>query len=287
MFYFQTVFQTAMNGIDSGGTTAGVVSIAQYLLLGCLLFGVYEAWARGGDSQMLGVTAMRFFAVGLVMINYGVVFRDVNNGFNSVANFIDSSSAGGVDVFKLWMNDLGTYWNTNGITSLWGMITGAFTGALESLLLLVGYLVFPITYGLFSLFYALYGSILYVVGPFVLALYPAFGFGALARKYLMNLMIFNTWGLLYSIFGALMVAINMNSVNGVLSAQNFAGSFVGVTGGLLLGLASILLSLCIAIIPFLAKRIVEGDVGQSMTTVVRTAMVAAKGVGGLFKGGGG
>ena len=286
MFYFQTVFQTAMNGIDSGGTTAGVVSIAQYLLLGCLLFGVYEAWARGGDSQMLGVTAMRFFAVGLVMINYGVVFRDVNNGFNSVANFIDSSSAGGVDVFKQWMNDLGTYWNTNGITSLWGMITGAFTGALESLLLLVGYLVFPITYGLFSLFYALYGSILYVVGPFVLALYPAFGFGALARKYLMNLMIFNTWGLLYSIFGALMVAINMNSVNGVLSAQNFAGSFVGVTGGLLLGLASILLSLCIAIIPFLAKRIVEGDVGQSMTTVVRTAMVAAKGVGSLFHRGG-
>ncbi len=282
MFYFQTVFQTAMNGIDSGGTTAGVVSIAQYLLLGCLLFGVYEAWARGGDSQMLGVTAIRFFAVGLVMINYGVVFRDVNNGFNSVANFIDGSSAGGVDVFKQWMNDLGTYWNTNGITSLWGMITGAFTGALESLLLLVGYLVFPITYGLFSLFYALYGSILYVVGPFVLALYPAFGFGALARKYLMNLMIFNTWGLLYSIFGALMVAINMNSVNGVLTAQNFAGSFVGVTGGLLLGLASILLSLCIALIPCLAKRIVEGDVGQTMTAVVRTAVFAAKGAGGLF-----
>jgi hypothetical protein len=282
MFYFQTVFQTAMNGIDSGGTTAGVVSIAQYLLLGCLLFGVYEAWARGGDSQMLGVTAVRFFAVGLVMINYGVVFRDVYNGFNSVANFIDGSSAGGVDVFKQWMNDLGTYWNTNGITSLWGMITGAVTGALESLLLLVGYLVFPITYGLFSLFYALYGSILYVVGPFVLALYPAFGFGALARKYLMNLMIFNTWGLLYSIFGALMVAINMNSVNGVLNAQNFAGSFVGVSGGLLLALASILLSLCIALIPFLAKRIVEGDVGQTMTAVVRTAVVAAKGAGALF-----
>jgi hypothetical protein len=283
MFYFQTVFQTAMNGIDAGGATAGVVSISQYLLLGCLLFGVYEAWARGGDTQMLGVTAIRFFATGLVMINYGVVFRDVNGAFNGIANFIDTSSAGGVDVFKQWMNDLGGYWNTNGITSLWGMVTGAFTGALESLLLLVGYLVFPITYGLFSLFYALYGSILYMVGPFVLALYPAFGFGSLARKYLMNLMIFNAWGLLYSIFGALMVAINMNTVNGVLSAQNFAGSFVGVSGGLLLGLASILLSLCIAIIPFLAKRVVEGDVGQTMTAMVRTAVVATRGASSLFK----
>jgi len=218
-----------------------------------------------------------------VMINYGVVFRDVNGAFNGIANFIDTSSAGGVDVFKQWMNDLGGYWNTNGITSLWGMVTGAFTGALESLLLLVGYLVFPITYGLFSLFYALYGSILYIVGPFVLALYPAFGFGSLARKYLMNLMIFNAWGLLYSIFGALMVAINMNTVNGVLSAQNFAGSFVGVSGGLLLGLASILLSLCIAIIPFLAKRVVEGDVGQTMTAMVRTAVVATRGASSLFK----
>jgi hypothetical protein len=283
MFYFQTVFQTAMNGIDAGGATAGVVSISQYLLLGCLLFGVYEAWARGGDTQMLGVTAIRFFATGLVMINYSVVFRDVNGAFNGIANFIDTSSAGGVDVFKQWMNDLGGYWNTNGITSLWGMVTGAFTGALESLLLLVGYLVFPITYGLFSLFYALYGSILYIVGPFVLALYPAFGFGSLARKYLMNLMIFNAWGLLYSIFGALMVAINMNTVNGVLSAQNFAGSFVGVSGGLLLGLASILLSLCIAIIPFLAKRVVEGDVGQTMTAMVRTAVVATRGASSLFK----
>jgi len=43
-----------------------------------------------------------------------------------------------------------------------GLITGAFSGVLESLLLLVGYILFPITYALFSLFYTLYGSILYV-----------------------------------------------------------------------------------------------------------------------------
>ena len=40
------------------------------------------------------------------------------------------------------------------------LITGAFSGVLESLLLLVGYILFPITYALFSLFYTLYGSIL-------------------------------------------------------------------------------------------------------------------------------
>jgi hypothetical protein len=283
MFYFQQLFNTAMNGIDSGGATGSVVQVAQFVLLASLLFGVYEAWARGGDTHYLGVTAVRFFAVGLVLINYGTAFRDVNGMFNGVANFIDTTTAGGVDVFGQWMKDLSTYWNNNnGIQALWGLITGAFSGVLESLLLLGGYIIFPITYSIFSLLYALYGSILYVVGPFVLALYPAFGFGQLARTYLVNLMIFNAWGLLYAIFGALMAAINMNTVNGVLNSGNFVGAFVGVTGSLLLGLASILLSLCIVLIPFLAKRIVEGDVGQTMTTVARTTLIAARGAASLF-----
>jgi hypothetical protein len=79
-----------------------------------------------------------------------------------------------------------------------------------------------------------------------------------------------------------MAAINMNSVSTVLASDNFVGAFNGVSGSLLLGLASILLSLCIALIPFLARRIVEGDVGQTMTTVARTTLVAA---GGLFRKG--
>src|ERR1700730_1356932 len=288
MFYFQQLFNTAMSGIDSGGATAGAVQVAQYILLASLLFGIYEAWARGGDTHFLGATAVRFFAVGLVMVNYGTVFRDVNGMFNNVASFINTSTAGGGAGFGKGMADLSTYWNNNnGIQALWGLITGALSGVLESLLLLVGYIVFPITYALFSLFYTLYGSILYVVGPFVLALYLACGFGVMARKYLVNLMIFNAWGLLYSIFGALMAAINMNSVNTVLNSGNFVGAFNGVMGSLLLGLASILLSLCIALIPFLAKRVVEGDVGSTMTAVISTTMLAVRGAGSLFKGGGG
>src|SRR5215472_1015076 len=180
MFYFQQLFNTAMNGIDSGGATGSVVQVAQFVLLASLLFGVYEAWARGGDTHYLGATAVRFFAVGLVMVNYGTAFRDVNGMFNNVANFINTSTAGGGDVFGKWMSDLSNYWNNNnGIQALWGLITGAFSGVLESLLLLVGYILFPITYALLSIFCALYGSILYVVEPFVQALYPAFDFGGM------------------------------------------------------------------------------------------------------------
>src|SRR6202046_4790124 len=84
MFYFQQLFNTAMSGIDSGGASAGAVQVAQYILLASLLFGVYEAWARGGDTHFLGATAVRFFAVGLVMLNYSTAFRDGNGLCNKV-----------------------------------------------------------------------------------------------------------------------------------------------------------------------------------------------------------
>jgi hypothetical protein len=99
MFYFQQLFNTAIGGIDSGGATAGAVQLAQYILLASLLFGIYESWARGGDTHCPGATAVRFFAAGLAMINYSAAFRDVNPMFNNVANFINTSTAGGGDVF--------------------------------------------------------------------------------------------------------------------------------------------------------------------------------------------
>ena len=119
MFYFQNLFNTALSGIDSGGATGGVVQVAQYILMATLMFGIFQAWAQGGDTQLLGVTGVRFFATGLILVNYTTVFRDVNWMFNGVANFIDSSSAGGVDVFAKWMSDIGSYWQNNGISSLW------------------------------------------------------------------------------------------------------------------------------------------------------------------------
>ena len=50
MFYFQNLFNTALNGIDAGGATAGVVQVAQFILMATLLFGIFQAWAQGGVS---------------------------------------------------------------------------------------------------------------------------------------------------------------------------------------------------------------------------------------------
>jgi hypothetical protein len=226
----------------------------------------------------------------LVFANYGTVFRDVIGMFNSVANFIYTSVGVG-DVFSTWLNDLSDYFNQNGWSSLWGLVNGGISGLLGAMLIIVAFIIFPLSYTLFSLFYALYGSVLYVVGPFVLALLPARGFGQLARTYLMNLMVFGAWGLLYGIIQALMTAVNMGSLNAVLNSNGILNSFFGSGQVILLAMASILFSISIALIPFIASRIVRGEVGTTMLviagTVVSATKLAVKSTAAAASGGGG
>jgi len=177
------------------------------------------------------------------------------------------------------MTQLQTYWSTNGTQSLWSIIGGmgaSLSGLLDALLIIVAFILMPITYALFALFYALYGSILYVTGPFVLALLPANGVGQLARTYLVNMLVFQAWGLLYAIFSALAVVLNVNSVQNVLTSGGVAGFFQNASQDLLLALASILFAICIAFIPFLASRIVRGDVGSTVMLMARSAMWPSK-----------
>jgi len=117
-------------------------------------------------------------------------------------------------------------------------------------------------------FYSFYGAILYVIGPIVLSLLPAFGLGALARSYIINLMTFHFWGVIYSILGALITAVNIGTVQQVLSTGGFMGGFVGVDASLLLGLASIFYSISLAVIPFLASRIVHGETFGTIAHVI-------------------
>lgn len=290
MFYFEQLLQTALAGIDGYNITATVLGVAGTILLLSFLYSAYQAFAMGGDVRMLAIGGVAYFILGLVFVNYGTVFQDVIGMFNSVADFIYTSVGVG-DLFTNWLNDLSNYFTQNGWSSLWGLVTGGISGLLGALLIIVAFVIFPLSFTIFTLFYALYGSVLYVVGPFVLALLPARGFGQLARTYLLNLMVFGAWGLLYGIIQALMTAVNMGSMNAVLNSNGILNSFFGSGQVILLALASILFSISIALIPFIASRIVRGEVGTTMLvmvgTVVGAARMAVKGYGGGGGGGGG
>jgi hypothetical protein len=283
MFYFQQLLQTALNGIDTANVTSAVLGVAGTILLLSFLYSAYQAFASGGDVRMLAISGIKYLALGLVFANYGAVFRDVNGMFNSVANFIYNSTGVG-DLFANWMNQLAQYWQTNGNTSLWNLVTGLASGVISLLLILCAFVLFPVCYLIFTVFYAMYGSVLYVTGPFVLALLPARGLGQLSRTYLVNLMTFQAWGLIYAILQVLMSAVNLSSINTVLNANGVLNSFVGSSQMILLALTASTFSLSIALIPFIASRIVRGDVGSTMMTFVGAITTTASTVAALAAG---
>ncbi|HZD33358.1 MAG TPA: hypothetical protein VE779_17065 [Candidatus Angelobacter sp.] len=286
-FYFEQLLQNGLNGIDRQGITAAVLQIAEVILILSLLWAVYEAYASGGDVRYLGVAAIKYLVLGLVFLNYPSAFRAVNGMFNSVADGIYNLS-GGLDAIQSWLNSLSQAWNSNPnwFSSIWNLVTGGASAIVAGLITLIGYLILPFTYTLFTLFYALYGSILYVVGPFVLALIPSRGLGQLGRTYFVNMMIFQCWGLLYAILQSLMSALQITDpmqFNG-----SFLQAFVGSSQMIVMSVASVLLSIMVALIPFIASRIVRGDIGSTLMTVVSGVMTAGAVASGLaFNGGSG
>lgn len=270
MFYFQQLFQTALAGIDSTSIMTTVLKVAGVILIISFLFSAYQAFTAGGDVRMLAVSAVKYLILGLVFTSYGSVFRDVNGMFNTLAGYIYKSTGVG-DVFGNWLGQLAQYWQANGNVSMWNLVTGLASGVISLLLIMCAFVIFPVCYLIFTVLYAMYGSVLYVTGPFVLALLPMRGLGQLSRTYLVNLITFEAWGLIYAILQVLMSAVNLSSMNSVLSANGVLNSFVGSSQMMLLALTAILFSFSIALIPYIASRIVRGDVGATMLALVGTA----------------
>jgi hypothetical protein len=66
----------------------------------------------------------------------------------------------------------------------------------------------------------------------------------------------------------------MGQLGQMLSQNSFLGGLGNLEGSFLIGLVSIVYSLAIAVIPFVAKRIVSGDVGSTAVAMMGTAVTA-------------
>src|SRR5215472_1090616 len=206
-------------------------------------------------------------------MNYGTIFTTVNQGFVNGGNWI-SNASGALNLHDNWRNDLQTQFSQVGFQKLWGLITADIPGLLDGLLVLVAYLLYPIVVVIFGFFYIFYGSILYIFGPIVIALMPLGGANRLAKSYIENIFIWNAWPILYGGFGALLSAVQMGQIGQMLNQNNFLGGLGNLEGSILIGIVSIVYSLAIAVIPFIAKRIVSGDVGSTAVAMVGTAVTA-------------
>jgi hypothetical protein len=272
VFYFQQLLNTALAGIDGTAIISTVTNFAFAILLIGFLIGLYQAAFRGGDLQALAGTAVKYLVVAMILSNWATVFRGVNGSFNTVANFIGSSSGAG-DMFQSWMGQLQQQFANNPSLTLTDIITGDAAATITVVLLVVAYLLYALAMIVFCFFYTLFGAVLYVVGPLVLALIPMSGVGQLGKTYAINVMIWNAWGILYAVFGSLITAIQVNQVNNILG-NGFLGFLKGAGDSVILGLVSIFYALAIALIPFIAKRIISGDVGSTTFALVRAGAVA-------------
>ena len=274
MFYFQQLLSQGLNGIDRTAMLTTVVGIGYTILVVGFLTGLYQSALRGGDVQALAISGIKYLVVAMILANWSTVFRAVNDSFNQMAQFIDNSSGAG-DMFLSWLDQLQQQFTNNGNNSILPSITASFAAITTALAVLLAYIIYALMVVVFAFFYVLYGCVLYVLGPLVLALLPMAGVGQLAKSYATNLMIWNAWGIVYSIFGSLITAIQFNRVDEVMNQGFLQGFFRGSSSAPVLGMVSIFYALALGLIPFIAKKLISGDVGATAGSLVKAAATAA------------
>jgi hypothetical protein len=270
---FERFLTQAVSGIDSTGITSGMQNAAYVVLLVGFLWQVYQSALHGGDVRGLGTNLIKYVVTALVVMNYSSVFTTVNQGFVNAGNWI-SNASGGMNLLDNWKADLQTQFGQAGFQNMWGLVTGTVAGVIDAILILVAYLLYPIVIVIFGFFYIFYGSVLYIFGPIVIALMPLGATNRIAKAYVENVFIWNAWPILYGGFGALLSAVQMGQVGQMLNQNNFLGGLGNLEGSFLIGIASIIFSLAIAVIPFIAKRIVSGDVGATAGVLIGAAATA-------------
>jgi hypothetical protein len=261
---FEQFLTQAVSGIDSTSITSGMQNVGYVILVVGFLWQVYQSALHGGDVRGLGAGLIKYVATAMVVMNYHAVFTTVNQGFVNAGNWI-SSASGGLNLLDNWRTDIQTQFSQIGFQNLWGLVTGSAAGLIDALLIIVAYLLYPLVIVIFGFFYILYGSILYILGAT----------NRIAKAYVENVFIWNAWPILYGGFGALLSAVQMGQVGQMLSQNSFLGGLGSLEGSVLIGFASIIFSLAIAVIPFMAKRIVSGDVGSTAGALIGAAGTAA------------
>lgn len=270
---FERFLNQAVSGIDSTSITSGMQTVAYVVLLVGFLWQVYGSAMHGGDVRGLGTNLIKYVATATVVMNYHAVFTTINQGFVDASNWI-SNASGAMNLFENWKSDLLSQFSQVGFQNLWGLITASVPGLIDGILILIAYILFPVVIVIFGFFYILFGSILYIFGPVVVALMPLGAANRLAKSYVEQVFIWNTWPILYAGFGSLLSAIQMGQIGQMLNQNDFLGALGNLEGSVLIGIASIIYSIAIAVIPFIARRIVSGEVGSTAVALMGAAATA-------------
>ena len=290
IFEFQSMLTSVVNGI-SGNMLPSIQSVSYVLMTICLVLGIYEAYVKGGDVRSLAGTFLKYAVAAFVIGYWSNLFSDLFTGFNQMANSIDSSFGAG-DLASSWKLQLLHLFQAKGYDKLMNSIPWTPSALMTLLELLLAYVIYPIAVQIFALIYTFWGSCLFAMGPFVIALAPSSMINSLTKYYVLNLSVWNAWAIIYAVFGCLITAIHANDVNAIIAGNLGSFGFGDATFGALdggiemIGLISIIYAICILLIPMVAAFILRGQfsaVGAGLAVV--GSRLANGGVGGAMKGG--
>jgi hypothetical protein len=264
IFEFQSMMTTVVNSI-SGSMLSSIQTVAYTMMTICLVLGIFEAYTKGGDLRSLGTTFLKYAVAAFAIGYWSNVFSDTFTGFNSIASTIDNSTSG-FDLIKVWSSGLQDLFRTNGYAGIMKSIPWTPAALLTLFELALSYILYPVCTQIFAIIYAFWGSCLFAVGPFVIALAPSSIVNSLSKYFALNLVVWNAWTVLYAVFGCLISAIHMNDVNAIANGNAGSIGFGGFTGGgpldggiEALGLISVIYAVLILLIPMVATFVLRGQ----------------------------
>ena len=208
IFQFQAMLVAVVNAI-SGSMLSTEKTVAYVLMTICLVLGVYEAYARGGDIRSLAGAFLKYVVAAFVIGYWTTFFSDTFTGFNQIAKSIDNSYGAG-DLIVSWETQLKDLFTQNGYNKIFTSIPWTPSALLTLFEIALAYIIYPIATQIFALIYTFWGSCLFAMGPFVIALAPSSLVNSLTKYYVLNLGIWNAWTVIYAVFGTLIRMIRID-----------------------------------------------------------------------------
>jgi uncharacterized membrane protein YgcG len=272
-------FMTMWNNYNNAITITTITTISYTILSVVLIGGVYGVFARGGDLRELIVLMVKVAACGLLISQWNTFFvTDITtNGVFQIASSINAT-----DVFS----SLGTsLWNElqQNVTTWGGILetfmSDGFLEILEMLFTLLAMICYAVSYGIVCILFTLWGLILYAMGPMLVATIPSGFFSSLGKTYVKSLIEWLSWPVLFAIISELMSQLNVASSNGQAGTLWNDSPLGSIGSETLLAMTTIVFSLMLLALPWMAHKILNGDFAGSMGASASQMINAAKGIG--------
>lgn len=261
MFFYDSFFNQALSAL--GGTALTSVQAVSYMILGItFLLSVYEAFARGGDTRQLMIGFLKYVVAAVAIQNWSAVFNDIHTSMESIAWAITSH-----DYVAVWQSNYANFLQQNAVATTAGIAAFMANFVSDSTRLIVA-LIFGVAVILFDFLYAIWGCVLFVLAPLLIATMPSVSLSGFGKKFLTGLAEWCMWPILYAVFAAMAFGMNSADVTSIAASKNYSDIVAGTSNMYLISVMSLVVGICLLFIPFLAHFLIGASFDGAAATFV-------------------